>query len=200
MVLPISKNILRRHSIRSFRSDDIPEEDLDAIITAGLIAPSSKNRQPWQILVIRNDIKKRAVDSMRGRIESDLESSEDDDYKRDLRSALKTMGILDQVPVALAIGYIDRIPYRNAKKIDEYPTDRVLVDTLSIGACIENMTLEAAERGIGSLWIGDHLYAEKELEGVLGISFTIVSMVALGYPESPVDRPHARADDRVTYL
>lgn len=200
MESPISKNILKRHSIRSFRLDDIPEKDLEAIISAGLIAPSSKNRQPWQIIVIRDSIKRKAVDSMRSRIESDLKNSEDDDYKRDLKSALRTMDILDQVPVALAIGYVDRVPYRNAKKIGGYSTDRILVDTLSIGACIENMTLEAAERGIGSLWIGDHLYAEKELESALGVSFMIVSMVALGYPESPVDRQHARADGRVTYL
>lgn len=200
MESPISKNILKRHSIRSFRLDDIPEKDLEAIISAGLIAPSSKNRQPWQIIVIRDSIKRKAVDSMRSRIESDLKNSEDDDYKRDLKSALRTMNILDQVPVALAIGYVDRVPYRNAKKIGGYSTDRILVDTLSIGACIENMTLEAAERGIGSLWIGDHLYAEKELESALGVSFMIVSMVALGYPESPVDRQHARADGRVTYL
>ena len=200
MESPVSNNIVKRHSIRKFKPDDISCADLEAIISAGIIAPSSKNRQPWQILVIRGELKIKATEAMRKHIESALEEAEDDEYRNDLRSALKTMDILDQAPVALAIEYVDRRPYRNARRISESFMDRTLVDTLSIGACVENMILEATERGVGSLWIGDHLYAEKELRNALGATEMIVSVVALGYPESVNEKKHVRSDDRVTFF
>ena len=200
MESPLSGNIVKRHSIRSFRSDDLSKKDLEAIITAGLLAPSSKNRQPWHILVLSNDIKNKATETMRDHIESVLRESSDDEYARDLKSALRTMDIIDQAPIVLAIEYVDRIPYRNTRNINDNMTDRMLVDTLSIGACIENMILEATERGIGSLWIGDHLYAERKLAHVIGSNGCMVSMVALGYPSTSAERAHVRADDRVTYL
>lgn len=197
---PISANILNRFSIRSFDGRPIPQDDLSAILKAGIIAPSSKNRQPWQITVISGDRKSEIVSVMRRAIEDKKKNSDDDDYRSDLSSALKTMDIMDQAPVLLAVGYKERNPYRNARGLEGGFTDRMLVDTLSIGACIENMILEATERGIGSLWVGDHLYAEKELKEALGVDYNIVSMVVLGYSNRDHPASHKRADDRIGFI
>jgi len=44
--------ILRRRSIRSYRSEPIPEEVLRNILEAGRLAPSADNLQPWHFIVI----------------------------------------------------------------------------------------------------------------------------------------------------
>ena len=46
--------ILHRRSVRQYTEENIPEEKLNDILYAGLAAASSKNRRPWEFVVIRN--------------------------------------------------------------------------------------------------------------------------------------------------
>ena len=46
--------IARRHSCRAFSDQPLPDDVLDAIVTAGLHAPSANNRQPWRLIVLRD--------------------------------------------------------------------------------------------------------------------------------------------------
>ncbi len=43
-----------RRSVRKYTSDSIPEADIQKIIDAARMAPSSGNQQPWKFLVIRD--------------------------------------------------------------------------------------------------------------------------------------------------
>jgi len=45
-------SIMGRHSVRSFTGDSITEADLDAILRAGMAAPSAVNVQPWAFVVV----------------------------------------------------------------------------------------------------------------------------------------------------
>lgn len=46
--------IRTRRSIRKFRTDDISDELIDQILTAGTWAPSGMDNQPWRFAVIRD--------------------------------------------------------------------------------------------------------------------------------------------------
>lgn len=48
------KNILDRRSVRRYTAEQLAPETLDAIIRAGLQAPSAMNRQPTKLLVIQD--------------------------------------------------------------------------------------------------------------------------------------------------
>jgi len=50
LVLDIIKG---RRSVRSFKSDPVPEEHLRLILEAGLWAPSGGNAQPWEFVLVR---------------------------------------------------------------------------------------------------------------------------------------------------
>ena len=45
--------IKERRSIRKFKPEQIKEEELQAIIEAGLYAPSAINKQSWNFTVIQ---------------------------------------------------------------------------------------------------------------------------------------------------
>ncbi len=52
-------------SIKSYKEDPVEEDVLERILTAGVRAPSAKNRQPWRFVVcrdpaVRNQIKEAA--------------------------------------------------------------------------------------------------------------------------------------------
>ncbi|PNV79468.1 MAG: nitroreductase family protein, partial [Fervidicoccus sp.] len=43
-----------RRCVRSFREEAISEQDLRAILEAGIWAPSGSNAQPWKFFVVRD--------------------------------------------------------------------------------------------------------------------------------------------------
>jgi len=47
-------DIKDRRSIRTFKPEQVSEEDLNIILEAGKAAPSSMNRQPWHFTVIQD--------------------------------------------------------------------------------------------------------------------------------------------------
>lgn len=49
---PAIENILTRRSIRSYTGQDVEPEKIEAILEAGMAAPSGKNGQPWDFIVL----------------------------------------------------------------------------------------------------------------------------------------------------
>ena len=50
----VLKVLKERRSIRAFRPEPLKKEDLDAIVEAGLYAPSAKNLQSTKLVVVRD--------------------------------------------------------------------------------------------------------------------------------------------------
>jgi nitroreductase len=44
--------ITARRNVRQFADRAIPDADLDRVLEAGRIAPSSQNNQPWDFVVV----------------------------------------------------------------------------------------------------------------------------------------------------
>lgn len=51
----------QRYSVRNYKPEAIPEEDLRYVLEAGRIAPSAVNYQPWKFLVIQDPVKLAGV-------------------------------------------------------------------------------------------------------------------------------------------
>lgn len=49
---PVIENLLTRRSVRSYTDQDVEPEKLEAILEAGMAAPSGKNGQPWDFIVL----------------------------------------------------------------------------------------------------------------------------------------------------
>lgn len=50
-LLEIMKN---RRSVRTYTGEPIPQEKLEQVIQAGLLAPSGRAIRPWELIVVRN--------------------------------------------------------------------------------------------------------------------------------------------------
>lgn len=48
------QTIKERRSIRNFKDEQVKEQDLQAVLEAGLYAPSAMNEQSWHFTVIQN--------------------------------------------------------------------------------------------------------------------------------------------------
>ncbi|MEA2090224.1 MAG: nitroreductase family protein [Thermoproteota archaeon] len=59
--MEVFEAIRKRRSIRKYKPEPVSEEKLKIILEAARLAPSGKNRQPWQFVVVRNPERKKAV-------------------------------------------------------------------------------------------------------------------------------------------
>jgi len=190
--------IKNRRSIRKYKSIDVPRHLIEEILQAGILAPSSKNRQPWKFIVVTGNAKNDMLAVMSKGLEREKERPLLPESTRYLNSAEYTLKIMEQVPVIIFI--------TNSLGTDIYsslnPEERIyeICNAQSIGAAIENMTLTATELGLGSLWICDTYFAYKELCDWLKVDGELLAAMAVGYAdENPSSRPRKSVDDVVEW-
>lgn len=159
-----SENIRNRHSTRFFLPDPVSDTDLGAILTAGSMAPSSKNEQPWYLVVVRQPLLGKMCDTVSERLSRDACGN-----SPDTAACMTTVSIMRSAPACFFV-YCDM------------PRDsRFEVRLLSIGAMIENMALEAECRGISTLWCCDAMDAFEEILAMSHESRWLVSALAVGH-------------------
>lgn len=167
---------------------EVTQEKIKEILEAGILAPSSKNRQPWRFVVVTGDAKRDMLIEMKKGLEREKQNPLLPESAKHLKAAEYTLTIMEQAPVVIFI--------INALGIDLNarltPEERVyeICNAQSIGAAIENMALAATELGLGSLWICDTFFAYKELSEWLQSDGELFAAMTVGYAnEAPSARP-----------
>ena len=95
-----------------------------------------------------------------------------DNVLKTLSSFTRYGYIIKNAPVAIAV-CMDLADSYNREK-----------DLMSIGACIENMLLEAASIKLGTCWLGEILNRKEEVCSFLSLpeDYELMAVIALGYP------------------
>ncbi|MGL6200585.1 MAG: nitroreductase family protein [Lachnospiraceae bacterium] len=190
--------IADRRSIRKFNNKAVPRQMLEEIMQAGILAPSSKNRQPWKFIVTTGFSKDNVLAAMGKGLEREKKSPLLPESAEHLKGAENTLNIMCQAPVIIYIVNPLGIDIRRSLS----PEERIyeICNAQSIGAAIENMTLTATEFGLGSLWICDTYFAYKELSACLKTNGELFAAMALGYAEeNPTSRPRKNIDNVVEW-
>lgn len=183
-----------RRSIRKYTGQEVSRETLEMIIDAGRVAPSAKNRQPWQCIVFGGEEKAKVLSQMEKGIEREENNPLLPRSKQGILDAKNTLRIMKEAPIVMMILNTNG----TSPFIDHDEDDRITesCDLLSIGAFIENMLLKAEEIGIGTLWIANTCFAYPELVSYLKTDYELVGAIALGYAnERPNPRPRKKLED-----
>jgi len=53
--------LTHRRSVRRYRPDPVPPEMLKAIVDAGRLAPTARNEQPWEFVVVTDPHRRREI-------------------------------------------------------------------------------------------------------------------------------------------
>ncbi|MBZ9693519.1 nitroreductase family protein [Clostridium sp. M14] len=192
--------IERRRSIRKFSNKEISDSIIKEIIESGIKAPSAKNRQPWKFIVVQGNSKDKMIEAFEKGIKRECSSDDSllPDSKRHIKGAVYTSAIMKEASaIILVINTASKglfTELSNEEKVYDY------ANTQSISAAIENMIIEATDKGIGSLWICDIFFAYKELHKWLHIEGEMVAAISLGYPlENPTQRPRKKIHDVIEW-
>lgn len=159
----------KRRSIRRYEETAVSEEQIREILEAARLAPSWANKQTWEFLVIRDPEKLQMISDV-------LEGN----------PAKKSVV---QAPVLLVVC---ADPSKSGVQNDKeyYMTD--------IGIVMDHIMLQAADMGLGTVFIG--WYDEEKVRKVLDIpkEFRIVAMTPIGYPQKmPAERAAKELDEMV---
>ena len=188
--------IKNRRSIRKYKNKAVDKEKIECVLQAGMLAPSSKNRQPWKFVVATGEAKNEACQVMEEGIKREKEEPFIPDSSPYINGAEHTLRIMQQVPVLIFIVNTLAAPFNKELSMDERVSE--ICNAQSIGAAIENMTLEATAQGLGSLWICDSFFAQKELSDWAGGE--LYAILAVGYAdETPAARPRKKAEDVIEW-
>ena len=190
--------IINRRSIRKYKNIPVSKHDIEEIIQAGILAPSSKNRQPWKFIVVTGKAKDDMITAMDKGLKREKEKPFLPESTRFLCGAAYSLKIMEQAPAVIfivnSLGIDMQYPANPEERIYE------ICNAQSIGAAIENMTLTATELGLGSLWICDTYFAYKELKDWLHVRGELAAALAIGYAdEIPPARPRKSKADVVEW-
>lgn len=59
--MSVMSTIKKRRSIRNYQRKPLPEKDLMEILDIARLAPSGSNRQPWEMIVVQDEERKKGV-------------------------------------------------------------------------------------------------------------------------------------------
>ena len=198
-MLTVSEAIRERRSIRSFRSDPVPDEVIHQMLEAARLAPSGSNRQPWRFIVVTDATEKarlRKICLDQAFIEeapvvfvccADVTA-----YSQALRKKRSQEFIDYGVTETLSGRFAD--PAFQALLLAEPDSDlRTFLPAAVANTyiAIEHMVLTATALGLGTCWVGA-LGNEGEIDAFFGLPTTtvVVAVLPVGYPTViPPPRP-----------
>jgi 5,6-dimethylbenzimidazole synthase len=169
--------LLWRRDVRRFRTDPIPQEDIDDLIKEACLAPSVGNCQPWRFVKV-NDPKRRKL------IRDSFERANNEalnDYhgeRAKLYASLKLQG-MDQAPVQLAVFADEETEAGMGLGRKTMPE---MLDYSAVAA-VQLLWLAARVKGIGVGWVS---ILEPDVVGrTLDVPdhWRLIAYLCIGYPE-----------------
>lgn len=149
----------KRRSVRKYTGEAISEENLTAVLQAGLLSASGKGKRPWELIVVRDK----------------------DTLKKMSDCRAVSVKMLEEADAAIAV-------IANTDLTDVWIEDcsvvmanmHLMADSLGLGSCwVQGRLREAADGQTTGAY----------LRGVLGYpeNFELVAVLALGMPQEHPD-------------
>lgn len=201
--------IYKRHSIRKFKDELVPINDLQEIIKAAIHAPSGKNAQNWHFVIIRNSEKINEIINV-----VEIKNAEiaakivDKDIKSFFTKVLKYHTAFRNAPCLILVyaGNYKPTGLEEFKAINE--SKEVIQDLLDtapgiqgVAAAMENLLLAAAELGYGTCWMTGPNYAAKEIGEAINFhkeGYSLMALTPIGLPlEEEIKSPHRKCVEDV---
>ena len=179
-----------RRTIRKFKPDPVPDEDIDKIIEMARWAPSGFNTQPWEFIVIRDKgLKDNLVKlsaEYRERYGQRLEATRDPWLKPlKLPAGCEPMDF-DGAPVFIMLCGDTRAKLGLPMTVRNDPVECQAIFTASLAGAFLYMHLAATSLGLATNWVSalKATLVHRMVKQAVGLpqEFEVYDMMAVGYP------------------
>ena len=192
MTNEVLENMMTRRTIRRFKEEQISEEELQAVLNAGMYAPSAGGRQGVLFVVSQN----REMNERLGRIKRNNST---------VKMSTDTVYISKEQPSIADDPNIFNAFYDAPTVITLFVPKNFLFAPYDASAAAENMLLAAHSIGLGGCYIGSAWesfadpYGQEVLrEWNIRTDYFAALHVLLGYPkDEQAPKAKARKDGRI---
>ena len=153
---------------------------MERLLEMARLCQSAGNRQPWRFLPLSGADDREEI----SRIILSLFEERTVEPGEDAYTSQYAARIIRNAPLVILTFY-------------ERTEGRWDSDFLSLGAAMEHICLEAANLGLGAVWIGDTFHTKEKIAAYVGHpELQLVGTIAVGYPaETPDPRPRKAMDE-----
>lgn len=185
--------IYKRHSVRKFSDEPVPETKIRDIIKAATYAPSGKNQQNWHFVVITDKAKIAEIARIVEAKNAELSTYMKEEAKiKAFKGSVGYHTVFKGAPV-LVLAYAGPYDTVSDTLLAEgiMPQEEALKYARSnpglqnIAAAMENLLLAAANLGYGTCWMVGPTYAATEISDYIGFAkpgYYLAAMTPLGVP------------------
>lgn len=197
----IIDGIYKRKSIRKYKNEQVPREDIVKCLEAAVEAPSPKHQQNWYFVVVE---KKELINQMAQIVEeSHKRIGEYAGNEKEKQKFMRFMSYYTLFKDAPVVVLVYAKPYvmieeklLRAGGVKEEVIERLKAPQSAaqgIGAAVENFLLAATELGYGTCYMTGPTHAKGEIEALIDVvkpEYELMSMIAMGVPaEETTDKP-----------
>jgi nitroreductase len=169
-MMDFSELVHKRYSCRHYSPDPVAENHLNLVLEAARLAPTAANLQPFQVIVIKTEGKHEILQEI---------------YSKDW---------FTQPPLVLCVCCLpEQGWYRKSFDQQNYST----VDAAIV---LDHITLQAADLGLGTCWIGNFNPEKARIHLGLPDNVEPIGFTPLGYPlDKPKEKQRKMLDDLIRY-
>lgn len=194
----------KRRSIRKYKPDPVPDEDIEKIVETARWAMSGANAQPWEFVVVKNAEIRAKIFELYSR-----HRKQTDVFNRTLVPELRhpVTGTLDagersfrDAPVIIVVCGDTRTLLATSLAAEIIGYERITYH-MNMGNATMLMHLAAASLGLGTQWVSTSPIWEGELKALLAVPewFTIPQIVPVGYADYTPPPPFRRKLDEIVH-
>lgn len=184
----VSALIKERRTIypEQYSSRKVLKEQVEAILNAGIWAPTHGNTQPWRFQVFMEDVARQRLADFLGKSYLELTPKEQQNDKKLAKMLTRPV----MAPVVIAV-CMQRDEHEKIKEIEEVE---------AVACCIQNMHLMATAYGLGGFWSTPGVIYSKLMNDFLkiGEKDKCIGLFYLGYPSIEWPKSHRKPIEYLT--
>ena len=199
--------IYSRQSVRRFKPDPVPDEDIKKIIDAARVGQSSENEQNWHFIAIRNqDFKDKLgalIQERSNELGAEIAAVDEKRSKRFLKfTKLFTLFALKAPVLVLVFSYLApanaEFEYKMLGRPEEDVKELQLQSPgmMGLGTALEHCVLTMMELGYGTTVMTSQNWIHKDIEALvkeeIGFSrenWFLAAMMPIGNPDGELKSP-----------
>ena len=205
--------IYNRKSVRKFKDNEVPREDIIKMLDAAIHAPSPKNQQTWHFVVIQNSELINKIGDIVEKNHTNLaEMAKVEKQRKLMMTLLPYYTCFKNAPVLVVVYSKEYYLIEETILRDNNASEEVINElrfpnsaAQGVGAAIENFLLAATELGYGTCYMTGPTHSKSEIEELINFEkdeYKLMAMISLGVAEedTPNSPPRKPLDEVVTFI
>ena len=184
--MDVLQAIQARHSVGKVKTDPVPRELVEKLLSAAVQAPNHYRVRPWRFVVLTGQGRERLGDVMAESFHKKFPDLPAEALDKERAKPLRS-------PLLIAVA-VDKPAEPKVLEIE---------NILAVAAACENLLLAAQGLGLAAQWRTGEVARDPAVKQFLGFEpeQDLIAFLYIGYPDvPPVDEPRPSFEDRTRWI